>query len=114
MGWRQAAGLLFSVFPGWLLDPVMAAIGFFTLFPQLDWLDLGLADDFTQLVRAQSYSYHFERYNLVAAPVFVFALGGSAVTAVSGAIDGDFGVVAGAVGHLPMAFLVLLAHCAAC
>ncbi|NDZ13474.1 histidine kinase [Variovorax sp. WS11] len=26
---------------------------------------LGLADDFTQLVRAQSYNYHFERYNLV-------------------------------------------------
>jgi PAS domain S-box-containing protein len=26
---------------------------------------LGLADDFTQLVRAQSYSYHFERCNLV-------------------------------------------------
>lgn len=26
---------------------------------------LGLADDFTQLVRAQSYDYHFERYNLV-------------------------------------------------
>ena len=26
---------------------------------------LGLADDFTQLVRAQSYTYHFERYNLV-------------------------------------------------
>lgn len=25
---------------------VLAAIGFFTLFPQLDWLDLGLADDF--------------------------------------------------------------------
>jgi tetratricopeptide (TPR) repeat protein len=24
---------------------VLAAVGFFTLFPQLDWLDLGLADD---------------------------------------------------------------------
>ena len=51
--------------------------------------------------------------NLLAAPLFVLALGGSALTAGAGAVDADFGRAVGEFGHLPMALLVLLADFAA-
>jgi competence protein ComEC len=47
--------------------------------------------------------------NLVAAPLFVLALAGSAFTAVAGVVDGDLGRAAGEFGYLPMALLVSLA-----
>jgi competence protein ComEC len=51
--------------------------------------------------------------NLLAAPLFVFAIGGSALSAVAAVIDGELGATVGAFGHLPLSLLVWLADLAA-
>jgi len=48
--------------------------------------------------------------NLVAAPLFVLALAGSALTAIAGMVDSELGRAAGEFGHLPMFLLVTLAE----
>ena len=51
--------------------------------------------------------------NLLAAPLFVMALGGSALTAAAGAVDAGLGAQVGEFGHVPMFLLVTLADVAA-
>ena len=46
--------------------------------------------------------------NLLAAPAFVLALGGSLVAAVVGLLDTDIGLVAGELAFLPLAYLIWL------
>lgn len=51
--------------------------------------------------------------NLLAAPAFVLALGGSLLAAVAGFIDADLGLLAGELAYLPLTYLIRLGRFAA-